>query len=100
MNSTETDQIKTKTTKTTTVEKWKDGTSKLKSQEFVNLNNNQTVDKWKDGTFNLKSQELRNLNNYQTVDKWKDGTSKLKSKELGNLITIKPLINEKTELQS
>ena len=42
----------------------------------MNLNHNQTVDKWKDGTSKLKSQELRNLNNNQTVDKWKDGTSK------------------------
>ena len=45
----------------------------------MNLNNYQTVDKWKDGTSKLKSQDLGNLNNYQTVDKWKKGTSKLKS---------------------
>ena len=47
----------------------KDETSKLKSQQFGNLNNYQTVDKWKDGTSKLKSQQLGNLNNYQTVDK-------------------------------
>ena len=46
---------------------------------FGNLNNYQTVDKWKDGTSKLKSQELRNLNNNQTVDKWKYDTSKLKN---------------------
>ena len=45
----------------------------------MNLNNYQTVDKWKDGTSMLKSQEFGNLINYQTVDKWKDGTSTLKS---------------------
>ena len=49
----------------------------------MNLNNNQTVDKWKDGTSKLKSQDFGNLNNYQTVDKCKDGTSKLKSQDLG-----------------
>ena len=56
-------------------------TTKDKSSEesIENLNNNQTVDKWKDGTSKLKSQEFGNLNNYQTVDKWKDGISKLKS---------------------
>ena len=42
----------------------------------MTLNNYQTVDKWKNGTSKLKSQELMNLNNYQTVDKWKDGSSK------------------------
>ena len=50
-----------------------------KTKVIGNLNNNQTVDKCKDGTSKLKSQEFVNLNNYQTVDKWKDGTSKLKS---------------------
>ena len=46
----------------------KNGTSKLKSQEFGNLINYQTVDKWKDGTSKLKSQDIGNLNNNQTVD--------------------------------
>ena len=47
----------------------------------MNLNNNQTVDKWKDWTSKLKSQEFGNLNNNQTVDKWKDGYSKLKNQD-------------------
>ena len=41
----------------------------------MNLNNYQSVDKWKDGTSKLKSLELGNLNNYQSFVKWKDGTS-------------------------
>ena len=47
------------------------------------VNNYQTVDERKDGTSKLKSQQFGNLNNYQTVDKWKDGISKLKVKSYG-----------------